>query len=127
MVGTLDTIIISWFIIGTGGHVQAVSIGLSELLTKIVLYYLHERAWVNLMVRYSWSHTPRLSFIKAVSWRVVGTLDTIVLSTLITGNPLTGFKIGGTELMTKIILYYLHERAWAKLPVGTVRKWFGRK
>ena len=127
LVGTLDTIVVSWFIIGTGGHVKALSIGLSELLTKVGLYYLHERCWVYLLHQKQWSQTPRISAIKAISWRLVGTIDTMVLATLITGNPLTGLKIGGTELLTKIVLYYLHERAWAKLPLGTVRKWFGKK
>lgn len=126
-VGTLDTILVSWFIIGSGGHVKALSIGFSELLTKIALYYFHERFWVYLMTRYQWSQTPRFSMLKAISWRVVGTIDTIILSTFITGNPFTGLKIGGTELLTKIVLYYLHERAWARLPVGTVRKWIGKK
>lgn len=118
---------VSWFIIGSGGHIQAFSIGLSELLTKVALYYTHERVWVHLMARWQWSQTPRISVIKAISWRMVGTIDTMLLASIITGNPLTGLKIGGTELLTKIILYYLHERVWARLPLGTVRKWFGRK
>ena len=49
---------------------------------------------------------------KAVTWRIVGTFDTILLSWLITGNPLTGLKIGGAEVITKMLLYYVHERAW---------------
>jgi uncharacterized membrane protein len=122
----MDTIIVSWFIIGPGGHLKALSIGASELLTKVGLYYLHERAWVYLLLKKQWNQTPRISAIKAISWRAVGTIDTMVLATIITGNPFTGLKIGGTELLTKIILYYLHERAWARLPLGTVRKWFGR-
>lgn len=52
---------------------------------------------------------------KAITWRIVGTIDTIVLSWLITGSGLTGFKIGLFELVTKTILYYLHERAWFKI------------
>ncbi len=127
IIGTIDTIIVSWLIIGEGGQFKALSIGFSELLTKMALYYGHERFWVWLLRKYQWSQTPRVSVIKAISWRIVGTMDTIVLATLITGNPLTGLKIGGTELLTKIVLYYLHERAWARLPLGTVRKWFGRK
>jgi uncharacterized membrane protein len=52
--------------------------------------------------------------LKAISWRVVGTIDTMTLAWLITGNPMMGLKIGATEVFTKIMLYYLHERMWFK-------------
>jgi uncharacterized membrane protein len=52
--------------------------------------------------------------VKTVTWRVIGTIDTILLGWLITGNPATGLKIGGLELFTKMLLYYLHERFWYK-------------
>lgn len=51
---------------------------------------------------------------KTISWRVVGTLDTIILSGIITGSWELGLAIGGVEVFTKMILYYLHERAWYK-------------
>ena len=54
-------------------------------------------------------------FAKAITWRVVGTIDTILISWLISGNPLTGLKIGFTEVITKMILYYFHERIWFKV------------
>jgi uncharacterized membrane protein len=44
----------------------------------------------------------------------VGTIDTMTLAWIITGNPMMGLKIGATEVFTKIILYYLHERMWFK-------------
>ena len=49
---------------------------------------------------------------KTVTWRIVGTLDTMVLGWLVTGNPITGAKIGGLEVITKMVLYFFHERAW---------------
>jgi uncharacterized membrane protein len=52
--------------------------------------------------------------LKTITWRIVGTIDTILLSYFITGNIGTGLKIGGVELVTKMILYYLHERIWYK-------------
>lgn len=52
---------------------------------------------------------------KTVTWRVIGTIDTIVLSWIITGNMTVGLTIGGVEVVTKMVLYYLHERAWYKL------------
>jgi uncharacterized membrane protein len=52
--------------------------------------------------------------LKTVTWRIVGTVDTIILSWLITENFTLGLKIGGVEVITKMILYYLHERVWFK-------------
>ena len=51
---------------------------------------------------------------KTISWRAIGTLDTIVLSGIITGSWEMGFTIGGIEVVTKMILYFLHERVWYK-------------
>ena len=52
------------------------------------------------------------SILKTISWRIVGTLDTMCLGWIITGDPTVGLKIGALELFTKMILYYFHERAW---------------
>ena len=52
---------------------------------------------------------------KTISWRIIGTLDTIILSGIITGSWEIGLVIGGVEVITKMVLYYLHERAWYKL------------
>ena len=55
---------------------------------------------------------------KTITWRIVGTIDTIILSWIISGNPFTGLKIGFAEVITKMLLYYLHERAWYKINYG---------
>jgi len=52
------------------------------------------------------------SIIKAVSWRAVGTVDTIMISWILTGKITTAVSIGGVEVFSKIFLYYLHERMW---------------
>lgn len=52
--------------------------------------------------------------LKTITWRIVGTIDTILLGYIITGNISTGLKIGGVELITKMLLYYIHERVWYK-------------
>ena len=49
---------------------------------------------------------------KSVTWRLVGTVDTILLGWLVSGDATVGLTIGGLEMVTKMILYYLHERAW---------------
>jgi len=51
---------------------------------------------------------------KTISWRVIGTIDTVVLSGIVTGSWQLGLTIGGIEVITKMILYFLHERAWYK-------------
>ena len=55
---------------------------------------------------------------KTITWRIVGTIDTMLIGWLITGSPITGLKIGGIELITKMILYFLHERIWFKMNLG---------
>ena len=52
--------------------------------------------------------------LKTISWRIVGTLDTMILSGIITGSWELGLAIGGVEVITKMVLYYLHERTWYK-------------
>ena len=60
--------------------------------------------------------------LKTITWRVVGTMDTMCLAWLLTGSPLIGLKIGGLELFTKMVLYYLHERVWYKISFGFPKK-----
>ena len=52
--------------------------------------------------------------LKTISWSAIGTLDTVVLSGIITGSWGLGLAIGGVEVVTKTILYFLHERVWYK-------------
>ena len=59
---------------------------------------------------------------KTVSWRIIGTLDTILLSWLVTGNWKMGLTIGGIEVITKMVLYFFHERAWYKLSKFGLKK-----
>ena len=60
---------------------------------------------------------PR-SLAKALSWRVLGSIDTFVLSFIITGNFIWAGSIASFEVITKMILYYLHERVWNHVPYG---------
>jgi uncharacterized membrane protein len=58
---------------------------------------------------------PIKSIIKSVSWRIVGTLDTMIISYFITGKISLALSIGSVEVLTKTILYYFHERLWAHI------------
>lgn len=58
------------------------------------------------------------SLAKAISWRITGSIDTFVISFILTGHAMLAGSIAGTELITKILLYYFHERVWAVIPWG---------
>lgn len=58
------------------------------------------------------------SLIKSISWRIIGTLDTILISYFITGDMSFALSIGGVELVTKMMLYVAHERLWNKVNWG---------
>jgi uncharacterized membrane protein len=58
------------------------------------------------------------SLIKSMSWRIIGTVDTILISYLITGEMYFALSIGGIELVTKMMLYVAHERLWNKVNWG---------
>jgi uncharacterized membrane protein len=55
------------------------------------------------------------SLAKAVSWRITGTLDTLILGLIFTGSFKLAGSIAGAEMITKMLLYYLHERLWSRV------------
>lgn len=123
IVGTLDTILLSFLF--TGQFSTALKIGGIELFTKILLYYLHERIWVYLnigsrtisrvdgIIIYEDKHWKSIA--KSVSWRIMGTIDTIAIAYFVTGEFSKAFEIGFTEVFTKMFLFYVHERVWNKI------------
>ena len=89
-------------------------IGLADVTTKMILYYLHERAWFKSTVEDS----NKRHVFKTITWRVVGTLDTIILSFWIWGDGSQSLQIGGAETVSKSVLYYLHEKLWYGIDFG---------
>ena len=57
----------------------------------------------------------KVSILKSISWRIVGTIDTMIISYIITGNVKVALGIGSIEVVSKMLLYYFHERAWNKI------------
>lgn len=58
---------------------------------------------------------------KTITWRVVGTIDTMILGWLVSGDPMVGVTIGSFEVVTKMVLYFIHERLWYKIGFGVKR------
>lgn len=58
------------------------------------------------------------SILKTFSWRALGTITTVVVSYIITGTLALAFSIGGIELISKLVLYFFHERAWNQIKWG---------
>lgn len=107
IIGTLDTFL--WSYLVTGHPVAAGQIASLETFTKIGLFYVHERIWRL----FAWAPDSHVrSVIKSLSWRVVGSADTFLLSLLVTGKLHYAVSIASIEAVTKIVLYYVHERVW---------------
>ncbi len=139
-VGTLDTLVLSYLLItylgpllglaeAKGGALQTASyIALTEVATKMVFYYLHERGWAAVHWGISVGPAGRRresmarTTTKTVSWRTIASLDTVALAWFYTGNIGTALSIGGLEIFTKMLLYFVHERVWARLPFGITRR-----
>lgn len=64
------------------------------------------------------SETPVRSVIKAISWRLIGTVDTLVVSWFVVENAATATAIASIDFVTKMILYFFHERAWNAIKWG---------
>ena len=127
-IATTDTIVISRLI--TGSWTEGLAIGIIEVFTKMLLYYFHERAWSSSdrglgevdgkedKLPGEGHANKKRSVAKTFLWRGIATTDTILISRYITGSWTEGLAIGGIEVITKMILYYFHERAWSKSDWG---------
>jgi len=138
IIGTLDTFIIGKILLHFFGYEEhsteaAGFIAVLELITKTILYYFHERIWFKL-----WIATKQKvrHIIKTVSWRLVGAIDTVLLVFIVfyLWFPLEdgGFNYAeaskmamgmfSIEVITKMILYYFHERIWVRSNFGVVKQ-----
>ena len=67
------------------------------------------------------------SVLKAITYRITGTLTTMGLAYAVTGEAVTALAIGSVEPVVKLVVYYLHERAWQFVPIGTIRRMLHRR
>ena len=116
LVGTIDTLVFALLL--TGDMNTSLSLSGYTIITKMIWYYLHERAWFRASV----SNANSRHLIKTFTWRGIGTLDTILISFLLTGDGALGLQIGGVETITKMILYFFHEKLWYRINFGLDRR-----
>lgn len=135
-VAMLDTfvvaLIITWIIFGEPRFEESGWIMLIETPLKLVIYYFHERGW-----QFIWKDhqvTNREVIMKTISWRIFATSMTFVIAltifnnhteiatTTTTSNSTVAIAISITELVTKSILYFFHEKIWLRVKLGQVRK-----
>lgn len=62
------------------------------------------------------------SIVKSISWRTIGTIDTMVISYFITGKLALAISIGSIEVFTKMTLYFFHERTWNRINFGRIKE-----
>jgi len=114
---SIDTFILAFIL--SSEVLIAAPIAFSEILTKLFLYFLHERLWnVTSWGRKYDKPTPLRSLVKSISWRIWGTIDTTLLSFFISGNIHFALTIGIFEVFTKILFFFVHERIWAQIKWG---------
>jgi len=125
VLGSIDTFVLSFVIINfsTDDYTYDLAFYIAglEVLTKTVIYYLHERIWNKSNIGRIGDRVKRTrSLIKAFTWRIMASLDTFLLSYLITSRFDWATSIAFFEIITKAILYYFHERGWNKIKWGRV-------
>ena len=59
----------------------------------------------------------RRHILKTFTWRIIATLTTTIIAWIVTGDPMVGLKVGSIEFIIKMLLYYLHEKAWHKVDI----------
>ena len=120
MIATSDTFLVVFIItclLDQCSVENAIKIGVIEFFLKLLIYYAHERVWLKIIKSFTFS--KQQSLLKTISWRFVATTTTFLIS----GAVLNDFNeialfIDLLELISKFILYYVHERIWIKIPLG---------
>ena len=124
MIATSDTFLVVFIItclLDQCSVENAIKIGVIEFFLKLLIYYAHERVWLKVIKSFTFS--KQQSLFKTISWRFVATTTTFLIS----GAVLNDFNeialfIALLELISKFILYYIHERIWIKIPLGLKHK-----
>ena len=125
LLGSIDTFILSLIIINYSSEKYSYDLALYiasfEIITKTILYYFHERIWNIFKIGRLKEKVKRgRSLFKAMTWRIIASLDTFFISYIITGRFDWATSIAIFEIITKAIIYYFYERAWNRVTWGRV-------
>ena len=116
LIASLDTFTLSYII--SSDVKYGASITVIEIISKTIFYYFHERLWIRSKI----TKAKIRHFIKPFTWRIFGTIDTILISTFIYSDYKMGIELGIYETFTKIILFYLHDKIWYQSKFGLNEK-----
>lgn len=126
IIATLDTFLVVLLVTCLAdncSHEDALKIGASEFLIKLIIYYVHERVWLTVLNKPAVTYKEIL--FKTVSWRLIATLTTFVISGIVLGSfTEIAIYIAIIELVTKLLLYYGHEKLWLYLCGEQIRNYF---
>ena len=114
--GSLDTFLLSFLIIDDVNI--SLKITLLETISKTIFYYFHERFWFNSSVK----NSKTRHFIKPFTWRLVASLDTLLISSVLFNDIKLGFQLSLYEVFNKIILYYIHDKLWYQSKFGLINE-----
>jgi len=129
IIATTDTILVVLCVtclLNQCSFENAFKIGASEFLLKLAIFYFHERLWLNRLGKQA--STRKEIIYKSISWRLIATVTTFIISGIILQSfDEIALYIAMTELFTKFILYYIHEKIWLQLPLGKIRNFLFKK
>lgn len=100
----------------------------NKMFTPPINVDYHVLSWEDNWVRFiaedltknkSDSHVR--SLVKAISWRIIGTTETFLISWAITGKLQTAGGIAGLQAIVSTLLYWYHERVWLTIKWGKKR------
>jgi len=118
ILGSLDTLVLTFIL--TGDFTVGIHISVIEFVTKTFLYYFHERLWFKFKY-FKQIPSKTRHLLKTITWRFIGSIDTVFIGWFVANDLKIGVYLGGLELITKMVLYYFHERIWYKLKFGIER------
>ncbi|NQX76892.1 DUF2061 domain-containing protein [Gilvibacter sp.] len=125
IVATTDTVLVVLLVTCLADQcslADGLKIGFIEFFLKLGIYYVHERIWQKIL--FGQRITKKRTLFKTISWRLVATTTTFIIAGAILNEfDEIALYIALTEMFTKFVLYYFHERLWLKLPLGRVRNY----
>lgn len=122
IIGSFSLVFVSYLF--TGKFTISVALGLIDVIANLLLYFFHERIWESIAWgRSFWDHLSfadkkSRSLLKSITWRILGSASTMLISYALTGKPFVSLALTITDALLNMVEYYLHERVWDKIKFG---------